>query len=223
MTRKIIPIPNSIKNDLTGKTFGRLTVIGYVGRNQFDHFLWLCRCECGGEKVATTSSLNNGRTVACGCYNASKTHGMSNTPEYKAWRQMINRCTKPHNHAYPQYGGRGIKICSRWLESFENFYADMGPRPNDKHSLDRINNDGNYEPHNCRWAVSFDQMNNRRNCHYLTFNGQTLTIKQWAMKMGIGDTTIHQRLKLGWSVERALTETAEHGKRWKNHTSSKTK
>lgn len=223
MTDKIIPVPKTIRNDLTGRKFGRLTVLGYAGRNRFDHIQWLCRCDCGNETVKTTSSLANGRTVACGCYNPSRTHGGVGKPEYQVWSAMVQRCTTPGHKAYPHYGGRGIKVCARWRHSFQNFYDDMGPRPGKGYSLDRIDNDGDYEPSNCRWATQRQQMNNCRINHRLTFNGQTMTINQWAAKTGINNTTIHQRLKHGWSIERTLTEPVAHGKRWKNHAASKTK
>jgi len=223
MTTKIIPVPKNAKNDLTGQRFGRLTVVGCVGRNQFDHVLWLCRCDCGNEKQATTSSLRGGRTVSCGCYSPSRTHGLSKTPEYKVWTAMVQRCTTAKHQAYKDYGGRGIKVCDRWRHSFENFLADMGPRPGKGYSLDRINNNGHYEPGNCRWATQTEQTNNHRNNHRLTLGGETLTINQWAKKLGVRDTAIHRRLAMGWTVERTLTEPVKYGKRPKNHAASKTK
>jgi hypothetical protein len=223
MTDKIIPVPDSLKHNLTGRKFGRLSVLGYVGRNRFDHAQWLCRCECGNETVKTTSSLVSGRTVACGCYNASRTHGKAGTTEYQTWSAMIQRCTTPGHKAYPDYGGRGIKVCGRWRHSFENFYNDMGPRPGKKYSLDRIDNDGDYEPSNCRWTTQLEQMNNRRMNHRLTFNGENLTINQWAAKLGINSTAIHRRIALGWPVERILTEPVAYGRRPKGHAASKAK
>ena len=215
MTKQIIPVPPSVRKNLIGQRFGHLTVINYAGRNQFDHHLWLCKCDCGGEKVSTTSSLCAGRTVACGCYNPSRTHGMSKTKEYKIWTAMVQRCTTPKHQAYEYYGGRGIKVCDRWRHSFENFLSDMGKRPSPDHSLDRIDNDGNYEPGNCRWATHREQTNNQRNNHVLAFNGESLTINQWAHRLGINDTTIHRRIELGWPIERILTETVGTGKRWR--------
>jgi len=223
MTKKIIPIPNKRIKDLTGQRFGRLTVLGYCGRNRFENIEWLCRCECGNETVKTTSSLVSGRTVACGCYNASRTHGKAGTTEYQTWSAMIQRCTTPGHKAYPDYGGRGIKVCARWRRSFQNFLDDMGPRPGKEYSLDRIDNDGDYEPSNCRWTTQLEQMNNRRMNHRLTFNGENLTINQWAAKLGINSTAIHRRIALGWPVERILTEPVAYGRRPKGHAASKAK
>lgn len=220
MTTKIIPVPDTVRKDMSGRRFGKLTVLGYVGRNKFDHHLWLCRCDCGNETLKTTSSLNSGRTVACGCYNASRKHGKVGTPEYATWSAMNQRCATPGHQAYADYGGRGIRVCDRWSHSFENFLADMGPRPGKGYSLDRIDNDGNYEPGNCRWSTQEQQMNNRRVNHKLTLNQRTMTVGQWAKETGIGVTTILRRLELGWSVERALTEKPAYGKR---HAASKTK
>jgi len=217
MTQDIIPVPNTVKRNLLGQRFGKLTVIAYAGRNQFDHHLWLCRCDCGNEKTSTTSSLCAGRTIACGCYSPHRTHGMSKTPEYKIWTAMVQRCTTVKHQAYKDYGGRGIKVCERWRHSFENFLDDMGKRPSPLYSLDRIDNDGNYEPGNCRWATQTEQTNNQRNNHIVEFNGESLTINQWAEKTGINSTTIHQRIKRGWSIEQILTEPVAHGKRWRNH------
>ena len=153
--------------DLTWRKFGRLTAIVCVGQIK-GQAQWKCRCKCGGEKIASAASLQAERTRSCGCLvrefasTVNKKHGLSSTPEWVAWSSMKGRCNNPRNYKYAIYGGRGIKVCERWMESFKNFYADMGPRPSSAHSLDRINVDGDYRPENCRWATHTTQSRNRR-------------------------------------------------------------
>ena len=126
-------------------------------------------------------------------------HGMSKTPEYQAWNNMKNRCFNPNHKAYSDYGGRGIAVCDRWKNSFENFLADMGTKPSTKHSIDRINNDGDYSPKNCRWATKAEQQNNQRSNRLITIACVTLNIAQWTKEMGFGRNVIWDRLNLGWS------------------------
>src|SRR5581483_3139285 len=132
--------------DLTGKVFGRWTVLGFAGRGPRSVALWLCRCECGTERVVVCTNLKNGRSTNCGCFaseacgNRSRKHGMFRSPEYAAWQNMKKRCLDSSYRRFPDYGGRGITICARWLESFENFFADMGPRPSADHSIERKDN-----------------------------------------------------------------------------------
>lgn len=197
--------------DRVGQRFGRLTVIEYAGNKR-----WLCRCDCGNPATVRTANLRHGTTMSCGCYrrqiNAAqtppshRTHGLSRTPEYKTWKRMRNRCTNPACNEFPLYGGRGIKGEDRW-QAFENFYADMGPRPSAKHSIDRYpDQNGNYGPNNCRWATAKEQARNLRVNRLITFNGDTKTLAEWAEINGWQPDCISQRLdKLGWSVERALT------------------
>jgi hypothetical protein len=156
--------------NLVGREFGRLSVASFAGRNG-KHRFWNCDCECGGHTVSRTDALLYGLSESCGCLNSqivsemSRTHGQAwpqATPEYRAWAHMKGRCTNPAHDNWDDYGGRGITVCERWLQSFEAFYADMGPRPNHELSLDRINNEGNYEPGNCRWATIAQQNSNRR-------------------------------------------------------------
>jgi len=133
------------------------------------------------------------------------THGHTNTPVYASWRHMIERCQKPTHHAWHNYGGRGIRVCERW-KRFENFLADMGERPNGK-QIDWIDNNGNYEPGNCRWATRAEQLGNTRCCRVLTFNGKTQNVTAWAEETGIPRNCIYFRIgRLGWSVEEALTQ-----------------
>ena len=126
-------------------------------------------------------------------------HGLSGTPEYKAWRAMKDRCFNPNTKYYSNWGGRGIAVCDRWKNSFQNFFLDMGSRPTAKHSLDRIDNDGNYSVENCRWATKAEQQNNQRSNRLITIDDVTLTIAQWTKEMGFDKTVIKNRLKIGWS------------------------
>ena len=163
--------------NLIGQVFGRLTVVKDSGERDplRSYVLWLCKCSCGKRCLARSQVLLNGTKRSCGCLYAEslKTrrnrlrHGEStgdgrDTPEYHAWQGLKGRCLNPSNEDFAHYGGRGIKVCARWQSSYENFLADMGRKPSPEHSLDRINNDGNYEPGNCRWATYTEQNNNRR-------------------------------------------------------------
>lgn len=133
------------------------------------------------------------------------------TPEYGAWSRMRIRCQNPASPDYGLYGGRGIKVCERWLNSFQNFYEDMGARPSVNHSIDRINNDGNYTPENCRWATIDIQNRNRRDNINITYKGETMVLLDWAQVLGIPYKSLWRRFKSGWSVERMFTEPPRIG------------
>ena len=198
--------------DITGQKFGRLTVEAYSGIDKKHQALWQCRCECGNAKVVRASGLKSGRTKSCGCLigKANITHGCFGTPEYGIWSGMMSRCTNPKHTYYSRYGGRGIKVCERW-NSFVHFLEDMGLRPSPEHTIDRYpNGDGNYEPGNVRWATMAEQNRNHPNVKLITFNGETLCLREWASRTGLDRTTIAFRIKAGWTVERALTTPARH-------------
>jgi hypothetical protein len=138
--------------------------------------------------------------------NGAYKHGMKHSPEYTAWCGIIRRCEAPKAFAYDRYGGRGIKICNRWRESFEAFYEDMGPKPSPLHTIDRIDNDGHYEPGNCRWTTMKRQCRNRSSNHTLEYNGETLALSEWEERTGIPANRISRRIRRGWTAEMALTK-----------------
>lgn len=202
--------------DRTGQVYGYLTAISIEWRPQKRsgyHPFWKCKCRCGNETSVSTYKLASGHTKSCGCYNLevlaarSKTHGESvgkkHSPTYCSWSCMIQRGTNPNINESHNYSGRGISVCERWRR-FENFLADMGRRPPGT-MLDRIDANGNYEPSNCRWATRVESANNTRASRRITFNGKTQTITQWSREAGLGDRNLANRLRLGWSLERALT------------------
>lgn len=187
--------------DLTEKRFGRWTVIEFAARTK--QTFWSCQCDCGTRKVVNAGSLNSGRSTSCGC--TQRTHGQHDTKEYKAWLTIIKRCHDASSHNFAYYGGRGITVCSRWRESFIAFFADMGKAPTAKHSVDRMDNNGPYSPGNCRWATAKEQGRNKRNNHFLTFQGQTLCFSEWAEKTGLDHRLISSRIRRGWTTKRTLT------------------
>lgn len=150
-----------------GMRFGRLTLVRKVGSTADKHALWLADCDCGNQVTVPARNAGKGITQSCGCFqreqvaDRNRTHGMSQSPEYRIWSGMLSRCHNPNDTGYYKYGARGVVVCDRWRGSFEAFYADMGPRP-DGMSIDRIDPEGNYEPGNCRWATTLVQARNKR-------------------------------------------------------------
>jgi len=264
----IIPSPTDSRfQDLTGRTFGRLCVLGYAGRHGHGRHLWRCSCKCGGEKVIEGRALKDGRTVSCGCRmretlnrprmldlagrrfgrwlvisfvgqtrgkkslwecrcdcgtvsilsgsslvaNGTKScgclvgdanrarawkHGEDyQSAEYRSWTGMRQRCYDLNCLAYPNYGGRGVTVCERWLDSYPNFLADMGRKSSPRHSLGRIDNDGPYAPENCRWETSKQQARNRRSSRLLSCWGEKKTMAEWAEQLGLRSSIICKRLK----------------------------
>lgn len=207
--------------DLTGATFDRLTVIGRAPDEPRFHggAGWHCRCDCGVTLNVPAASLRCGDTRSCGCRKLEiatarlSTHRQTGTPEYRAWQAMKARCGRPQIHNYARYGGRGIVVCARWVNDFAAFIEDMGSRPSDGHSLDRIDNDGPYAPDNCRWATAGQQQRNRRDNVLVTHRGETRTVSEWERLVGLPVGCLKQRLgRLKWPIERAMTEPVKVGR-----------
>lgn len=209
--------------DLTGSVYGRLLVQSYAGRrgSGSHKFFWKCECECGKEITVNGHLLRTGRTQSCGCLRAEQARvanmrirtGISRHPLMRTYFGMLSRCANPNHHAWHNYGGRGIKVCDRWLGNagFSLFVQDVGIRPTKRHSLERINVNGDYEPSNCCWATAVEQRRNTRFNVLLTFRGETRCVAEWAQAVGIKHSCLKERLRRGWSVEKALTTSVKKG------------
>lgn len=192
---------NSI--DLTGQRFNRLTVVERVGVNKQGSNIWKCKCECGNYKDVPQPSLKSGNTKSCGC--ARKTHGMYNSKIYHVWSAMKGRCERKTDARYKDYGGRGIKLHEPW-EKFEPFYKwAMTAGYREGLSLDRIDNNGNYCPENCRWVTMKEQALNKSTNRIIAYNGESKPLTEWARLFHIQPGTLATRLRRGWSIERAMT------------------
>ena len=189
--------------DLIGERFNRLTVMKHTFINNKTH--WVCECSCGVEKTVSTYDLRSGSVQSCGCLHKDivTTHNKSNSRSYNAWASMKKRCNNPSHKSWDSYGGRGIVVCDRWLESFENFYADMGEPPEGM-SLERKNNDLGYSPDNCKWATLVEQQNNRRVNVFIEFEGEHLTVAQLARKYSIDVRLLRKRIQAGWNIYDAI-------------------
>lgn len=187
---------------LKGERYGRLTVVESVAYKKGGHKYHLCVCDCGAEKHFTNSNLVKGKSKSCGCLakeatsKAKKSHGLSGTRIYRTWNMMRQRCSNPTVDRYPQYGGRGISVCDRW-KSFESFYEDMGDIPSPKHSIGRIDNNGNYEPSNCRWETPEEQGSNTSRTLLIEHDGVTKSLSQWAGELGADYSKLIQRYNSG--------------------------
>ena len=215
-----------------GEKFNFLTI---VSEEKGPHTIAVVRCDCGTVKRVRRSRVVSGETKSCGCLakevarktieNTRKTriltkearlrmggssrfkpsHGMRDSPEYSVWRSMINRCENPKSPSYESHGARGIKVCDRWRGDFSNFFGDMGPRPSGAHSIDRIDNNGNYEHENCRWATATQQQRNKRTSTAITHDGKTLTAVEWSEITGIKAGTIASRARKGWDDSKCVS------------------
>lgn len=191
--------------DLTEKKFGRLKPLKIIGRTKQRSPIWLCECECGVIKKVPCKDLTSGNTQSCGCLKLemlqerSFIHGQASrgavSKEWYSWWAAQQRCNNPKNDYYHRYGWRGIKFCDRWLNNFGDFYADMGKKPSNNHTLGRIDNDGDYEPNNCRWEAQLEQQNNKSSNVLIEYNGLTLTISQWSVKLGIDYDKVYHLLR----------------------------
>lgn len=205
--------------NLKNQTFNKLTVIdfAYIKNN---HSCWLCKCECGNEKIIRGHNIHKGEIKSCGCIKSElmrkkmTKHNMATTRFYGIWHQMKSRCNNKNVKEYKYYGGRGITVCKQW-KIFINFRDDMYKNYKEhlkqygkvNTTIERINNNGNYEPNNCKWATRKEQTNNRRTNHLLIYKGQTLTVSQWARKLNIQITTLFSRIQNNRNIDEILNTT----------------
>lgn len=199
--------------DLTGARFGRLLVQSRHPENAANRSIqWVCICDCGNTKITPADYLRTGRVQSCGCLQSENgkktgslsTHGMHGTSEYMAWVSMRQRCNNPAHRHYSDYGGRGIKVCPEWDESFEAFHQDMGDKPNAGLSLERKENDKGYVPGNCVWATATEQASNRRSSLEFELDGKKVGTSELAAISGVSEETIRKRLNRGDTIERAI-------------------
>jgi len=193
-----LPYPISAK-------FGQLTVLERVDNDRFGRTQWKCRCDCGKEHVAALFRLTSGHTKSCGCIRGKSraTHRGKGTPTHNTWCAMKQRCNYPAHDQFASYGGRGIRVCDRWSESFEAFLADMGERPEGM-TIERIDTNRHYEPGNCRWATEAEQSRNRRSTILIERNGQTKCVKDWCDELGLDVDAVYGRIRRGASPQEAL-------------------
>ena len=198
---------------ILNKKFGKLLVLETAGSDNHKNGLYKCKCDCGKIVILTRGQITKSKTKSCGCVwkqlNKEKgtTHGMHGTSIYSIWLGIKYRCYNKKHKRYKDYGGRGITVCVEWLESFENFYKDVGDRPKGM-SLDRKDNNKGYSKENCKWSTTKEQNNNKRDrkdSNFITYKGKTKTITQWAKRSGLTATTVSDRLKRAWSFEKAIT------------------
>lgn len=199
------------KKDLTNKKFGRLKVISYEGNNKYRKALWLCRCDCGKTKIVLGSSLLNNSTKSCGCYNREKSkknflkHNLSYSKLYKVWQGIKTRCYNNNFIYYCNYGGRGIKMCDEWKNDFVTFYDwALNNGYQEGLTIDRINNNDDYCPTNCRWTTREEQNNNMRKTILVEYKGKLRTITELANEFGLKRKELYYKLKKGWTIEQII-------------------
>lgn len=197
-----------MSKSIIGSKYGRLTVTG-EGNRINGRIAFLCNCECGNTKMVMRQSLISGGSKSCGCIKKKYNHPYGYSEKtYKLWHTMIRRCYNKKTNGFSSYGAKGITVCDNWMgiNGFVNFMSDMSERPTELHSIDRIDNEQGYSSNNCRWATKIEQANNTRSNRKMTVNGVTKNLCQWADENGINRQTVSERLKRGWSDERAATE-----------------
>lgn len=173
----------------------------------------LARCVCGTERQVCRAHLHTGASQSCGCgrrASGAGSRGRDGTPEYAAWKHMLDRCLNPKSQGWDNYGARGIRVCDRWRESYDAFLADMGERPSSLHSLERIDNESGYCPENCTWATRRQQTSNTRRTRRVTAGGETLTLSEWSERLGVNPATINHRLRAGWDPQVAVTTPSRY-------------
>ena len=203
------------KGGLPGERYGKLVVIEEVAT--FYRRAVRCSCDCGREKTVTLQALRAGSTKSCGCLRVGTPKyqgGETESGEYRAWHSLKSRCLNPNDSSFKNYGGRGIYVCPRWVDSFEAFLADMGRRPTQDHSIDRIDNSGPYSKENCRWATQKQQQRNRRSNRIVTIDGVSKTLIEWAEFVGVRRGTLASRLMKGWAERDAIFRPARKITRW---------
>lgn len=197
---------NITYKDETGKQFGRLTVIGIAGKSKNRQLIWDCKCACGKNTKVRGDGLRTGKVLSCGCYGieqrkkANTVHNLSKSPEYKIWQSMKSRCYNDNNMMFYLYGERGITVSNSWNISFTQFYKDMGKRPSDNHSIERINNNLGYNSINCKWATLKEQSHNKRSNRIIVFKNKSLLLCEWAKLLNISS---NKRLN-NWTLSQAL-------------------
>ncbi|MZK54155.1 hypothetical protein [Clostridium beijerinckii] len=204
--------------DLRGKVFGRLVAIEIVGRNKSRSVIWKCKCECGNECEVVSDRLLQGETKSCGCItkelNKTRriTHGLSHTKLYYVWKAMLARCNNKKHPWYSRYGGRGIKVCSEWedVKAFYDWAINNGYK--DGLEIDRVDNDGNYEPNNCKWKTRKEQTQNTSRNKKVTINGETKTLSEWAEVTGLNQNTLQYRYYRGDRGERLIRKIDDQEK-----------
>lgn len=197
-----------------GHRFGKLVCLEELPRVDKKRF-WRVRCDCGNVIETLQKHFASGGTrTSCGCdkFHGNQ-HGLSQSPEYRHWVNMISRCENPNTPGFEHYGGRGIRVCERWRSNFENFFADMGARPSPRHSVDRVRVNGHYEPGNCRWALPKTQGRNTRSNRHVIVEGWKVTLAEAVEKAPVPYNTVLYRLKRGWALEDALSRPAKKGYR----------
>lgn len=201
------------RRELAGRVFGRLTVLEWVTRSKNGTSKWLCRCECGNERVVFATALLGGTSKSCGCLareqagDRVRTHGQTRTPTFISWERLRARCDDPTNK---HYGGKGITYCERWKD-FSNFLADMGERPEGM-TLDRIDTTGNYEPNNCRWVTYAEQAQNKTNNRLVEYEGNLVCVTELCRRLGVPSSLVFKRLYSGWDLHKALTKPSQKRK-----------